>query len=61
MDIKLKEALPGYDQYKVGDTIKDAEAVFGPAQTRYLLETGSATPVGETTEKATADKNTEKR
>ena len=60
MNIKLTVALPGYDQYKPGDTIKDAESIFGVAQTRYLLETNSATPVGEATEKATADKATEK-
>lgn len=57
MTIKLTKPVTGYDQYKVGDVIPDAETIFGPAQARYLLETEYAEPVGETRkETATTDK-----
>lgn len=54
MDIKIVKPVAGYDQFKVGDVIKDAELLTGMALCRYLLETGFAQPVGaETKEKAT--------
>lgn len=45
----------GYD-YKKGDVVEDAEAIFGPAQAKYLLECGLAEAVGAKTEKATSKK-----
>lgn len=57
MDIKITKSLEGsgYDKYKVGDKIENAELIFGDAQARYLVETGHAEPVNASkTEKAVA-------
>ena len=63
MDITFKKDLtvPGYD-YRAGQTVKNAEAIFGLAQADYLIETGHAIPaVTTTTQNATAKPVTEKR
>lgn len=53
--IKTLDPISGYD-YKEGDTVEDAVAVFGPAQAKYFLETGHAEAVEAKTETATAQK-----
>jgi hypothetical protein len=61
MDLKFVKDLPeetGYDNKK-GDTVENAEEVFGAAQTRYFIETGHAEPVKGKTETATLKANTE--
>ena len=63
MNITFKKDLtvPGYD-YKAGQTLKNAEAIFGLAQAQYLIETGYAIPAVTTaTQNATAKTVTEKR
>lgn len=60
MDIKLKTPQTGYEQFEAGDTIENAEEIFGVAQARYLVEQGHADVVGKgaaATEQAIADQN----
>lgn len=55
MDIVLKKSLEGTGHdFKVGETIEDAEKIFGPAQAAYLLESGHAEPVKAKTKTADA-------
>ena len=57
MTIKFKKDLiqPGID-YSAGDTLEDAETVFGMAQAQYFIEQGYAVPVGARKETAVMPK-----
>ncbi len=61
MTIKFTKDLPAETRYsyKKGDTVKDAETIFGKAQTEYFLEQGTAEPVKGSTETATTKAKTE--
>lgn len=54
MDLKIIKPVTGYDQFKVGDIVTDAELLMGKNLAHYLVETEHAEPVKGKTETATA-------